>query len=192
MPKRLSGLPAQAMASPDKQADYFLHPFSIRNAFGKFWKIQMEESWRCEKPENKKGYEGWYEQVPTVCGGFIGLFQDKLTVILQFYTPKQRITCRKLAEQFKDTPGVRLDDWFSGYETVLYFPMDLFGQVAEAVGARKKRQGRPLTDAQRIAFAEGRKKGMAALRLGWDSLLSDLPETTERTEQDELRKEVRE
>jgi hypothetical protein len=24
----------------------------------------MEESWGYEKPENKVGYEGWYEQVP--------------------------------------------------------------------------------------------------------------------------------
>ncbi len=60
-------------------------------------------------------------------------------VILQFYTPKQRPTCRKLAEQFKDTPGVRLDDGFDGYETIFFFPVALFEQVAEAVGARKRR-----------------------------------------------------
>ena len=86
----------------------------------------MEESWAHEKPENKSGYEGWYEQVPTACGGFIGLYQDKPTVLLQFYTPSQRLTCRKLAEQFKDTPGVSLDDWFDGYESVLLFPAGAF------------------------------------------------------------------
>ncbi len=86
--------------------------------------------------------------------------------MLQFYTPKQRPTCRKLAEQFKDTPGVRLDDWFDGYETTLFFPLELFEQVAQAVGARKKRQGRPLTEAQRIAFAAGRQKGIAVLKGG--------------------------
>jgi hypothetical protein len=165
MANRLSGMPAQTQG-PDKLSDPFFHPFSLKKAFGKRWKIQMEESWRFETPHNRIGYEGWYEQVPTVCGGFIGLFQDEPTVILQFYTPKQRINCRKLAEQFKDTPGVRLDNWFDGYETVLYFPIELFGQVAEALGARKRRQGRPLTEAQRVAFAEGRKKGMTALKLG--------------------------
>ena len=60
--------------------------------------------------------------MPTACAGFIGLFQDKPTVILQFYSAKQRLNCRKLAEQFKDNPDVRLDDKFDGYETVLCFP----------------------------------------------------------------------
>lgn len=119
--------------------DPFLHPFSLKEALGKRWKIQMEESWQYEKPENKVGYEGWYEQVPTACGGFIGLFQDKPMVVLQFYTPKQRLTCRKLAKQFQGTPGVCLDDGFDGYEAVLYFPPALFDQVGEAVGARKRR-----------------------------------------------------
>jgi hypothetical protein len=173
----MSRMPAKATGGPDKLSDPFLYPFSLKKAFGKRWKIRMEESWQHEKSENKIGFEGWYEQVPTTCGGFIGLFQDKPTVILQFCTAKQRLTCRKLAEQFKDTPGVSLDDWFDSYETILFFPQELFEQVAKAVGARKRRQGRPLTDAQRAAFAEGRKKGMAALQMGRDSLLSDLPET---------------
>ena len=101
-----SNIPANATGGPNKPPDPFLNPFSLKKKFGRRWRIQMEESWAYEKPENKTGYEGWYEQVPTACGGFIGLFQDKPTVILQFYTPKQRPTCRKLAEQFKDTPGV--------------------------------------------------------------------------------------
>ena len=135
----MTSMPAKAMNGPERFSDPFLHPFSLKKAFGKRWKIQREESWAHEKPENKTGYEGWYEQVPTTCGGFIGLFQDKPTVILQFYTFRQRPTCRNLAKQFKDTPGVRLDDGFDGYETVLYFPPELFDQVAEAVGARKRR-----------------------------------------------------
>ncbi len=135
--------------------DPFLHPFSLKKAFGKRWKIKMEESWQHEKAENRIGYEGWYEQVPTACGGFIGLFQDKPTVILQFYTPKQRLTCRKLAEQFKDTPDVRLDDGFDGYDSIFYFPVGLFESVAEAFKARKRRQ---LSEAQKEAMALGREK----------------------------------
>lgn len=176
----MSGMLAKTMSGPDKPVDPFIYPFSypfsLKKVFGKRWKIQMSEEWRYERPENKKGYEVWYEQIPTTCGGFIGLFQDKPVVILQIYTPKQRPTCRKLAEQFKGIPGVRLDDWFSGYESVLYFPVELFEQVAEAVGARKKRQGRPLTEAQRAAFAAGREKGMAALKKMRKSLLSGPPE----------------
>ncbi len=162
-----------------KLPDPFLNPFSLKKKFGKHWRIQREETWTFEKSENKSGFEGWFEQVPTTCGGFIGLFQDKPTVILQFYSAKQRLTCRKLAEQFKDNLDVNLDDKFDGYETVLYFPPALFEQVAEAAGARRKRHGRPLSDAQRAAFAEGRKKGMAALKIGRGTLLSDLPGTPE-------------
>ncbi|MCX5888494.1 MAG: hypothetical protein NTY36_03475 [Deltaproteobacteria bacterium] len=135
--------------------DPFLHPFSLKKTFGKRWKVKMEESWQYEKPENRTGYEGWYEQVPTACGGFIGLFQDKPTLILEFYSPKQRPTCRKLAEQFKDTPGVSLDEWFDVYETVLYFPVELFNLVAVAIGARKRRQ---LSEVQKEAMALGREK----------------------------------
>jgi hypothetical protein len=120
-------------------SDTYKHPFSLKRAFGKRWKIQMGESWQHEKPENKTGFEGWFEQVPTACGGFISLFQDKPTIVLQFYTPKKCPTCRKLAEQFKDAPGVSLDDWLDGYETTLFFPLELFEQVAKTVGARRRR-----------------------------------------------------
>ena len=175
----MNSMPAKAMGGPDKLSNPFFHPFSLKKSFGKRYRIHLAEDWAHEKPENKTGYEGWYEQVPTACGGFIALYQDKPTVLLQFYTPSQRITCRKLAEQFKDTPAVSLDDWFGGYESVLLFPPELFEQVGETVGARKKRQGRPLTDAQRAAFAKGRQMGMAALQHGRNSLLSDPPGTPE-------------
>ena len=146
--------------------------FSLKKRFGLRYRTQLDESWAFETPDNKHGHRGWYEQVPTRCGGFIALYRSQ-PVILQFFTPKQRIVCRRLFEQFKNTPGVRLDDLHDGFETVLYFPLELFEQVAEAVGARKKRQGRPLTEAQRTAFAEGRGKGLAALQQRRTSLLSD-------------------
>jgi hypothetical protein len=135
----MSSMPANATGDIEKISAPFFLPFSLKNKFGKRYRIQMEETWKLETTENRIGFEGWYEQVPTTCGGFIGLFQDKPIVILQFHTLKQRQTCRKIAEQFKDTLGVRLDDRFDGYETVLYFPVELFVQVAEAVGARKRR-----------------------------------------------------
>jgi hypothetical protein len=134
-----SNIPANVTGGPNKPPDPFLNPFSLKKKFGRRWRIQMEDSWAHEKPENRHGYEGWFEKVPTACGGFIGLYQDKPMVILQFYTPKQRPTCRSLAVQFKDTPGVAFDDGFDGYEATFYFPVGLFDQVAEAVGARKRR-----------------------------------------------------
>jgi hypothetical protein len=149
-----------------------MSPFSLKERFGGRYCIRLDESWTVEVAENKRGHAGWYQQVPTRCGGFIALYRSQ-PVILQFFTPKQRIVCRRLFEQFKNTPGVRLDDLHDGFETVLYFPLELFEQVAEAVGARKKRQGRPLTEAQRTAFAEGRGKGLAALQQRRTSLLSD-------------------
>ncbi len=165
------------MAEVTGGADKFSHPFSLKKNFGKGWKVQLEQSWGGETAENRRAYEGWYEQIPCSCGGFIALHQHHPTLILEFFTSKQRITCRKLAEQFKDNPEVHLDDRFDGFETILRFPLELFTVIAEAVGARKRRQGRPLTDVQKIAFAEGRKKGMAALKKGRDSLLSASPET---------------
>jgi hypothetical protein len=134
----MNTLTVKAETSP-LPSDPSLWPFSLKQTFGKRWKVQMDESWQHEKQENKVGFEGWYEQVPTACGGFISLYQDKPEVILQFYTPKQRMVCRRLAAQFKDTPGVHLDDRFDGYETVLFFPVELFSQVAKAVGARSRR-----------------------------------------------------
>jgi len=171
----MSNLAEKTAGGDDQLLDPSFHGFSLREHFGKNWKIQMEESWGSETAEGKGRQKPWYEIVPTSCGGFIGLYQHHPPVILHFFTPKRRLICQRLFEHFKDVPGVRLDDWFDGYEAVLYFPVELFGQVAEAVGARRKRQGRPLTDAQRAAFAEGRKKGMAALKRGRDSLLSGPP-----------------
>ena len=64
-----NNIPANATGGPNKPPDPFLNPFSLKKKFGRRWRIQMEESWAYEKPENRHGYEGWYEQVPTTCGG---------------------------------------------------------------------------------------------------------------------------
>lgn len=150
----MSNLPAKDAGGPDKLSDPFLDPFSLKRNFGRRWKVVMEESWGSETAENKKRQEGWYEIVPTACGGFIGLFQHHPTVILQFFTPKIRPTCRKLFEQFKDIPGVSLDVRFDGHETMLLFPASLFLEVAQAVGARKRRV---LSSEHRAKLAEAGK-----------------------------------
>jgi len=177
----MSTLAEKSANGRDGHLDPFSHPFSLKEHFGKKWKIQMEESFGAETAEVRRGFAGWYETVPTSCGGFIALHQHHPTVILEFFTPKQRITCRKLAEKFKDTSGIYLDDRFDGFEIIFRFPLSLFSVIATAVGARKRRQGRPLTEAQRAAFAQGREKGMAALKKGRNSLLSTPPENPGRT-----------
>jgi hypothetical protein len=116
------------------------------------WKLVFDESWAAETAENKMGEKHWYQQIPCTCGGHISLYALN-PITLKFYTPRQRPTCRKLAAQFKNNPGVSLDDWFDGSESVFYFPVELFEQVAAAVGARKQRQ---LSEAQKEAMARGR------------------------------------
>lgn len=118
------------------------------------WKLVFDESWTVETADNKVGEKYWYQQIPCSCGGHISLYALN-PIVLQFYTPRQRPTCRKLAAQFEDVPGVSLDDWFDGSETVLFFPVALFVQVATAVGARRRRQ---ISEAQKEAMARGRVK----------------------------------
>jgi hypothetical protein len=105
--------------------------------------VVLEESFKHEKPEVRAQDRRWYEQIPTYCGGFIGLYQESPTVILQWYTPSKRKTARKILEAFPDKE-LRLDDHFDGHEAVLYFRPEILKEVCEMAGARKKRQGENL------------------------------------------------
>jgi hypothetical protein len=133
---------------------------------------QLEESYRHERPEVRTADRRWYEQIPTYCSGFISLYQETPTVIFQFYTPSARKLCRKVLEWFPDK-GLWVDDWFDGWEAVIYFPPEILLEVCQMAGARRRRQGRPLTEDQKAAFDVGRKRGLAALHRGGKSLLSE-------------------
>lgn len=128
----MSPLAEQAANGPDEHHE----PFSLKKAFGKRYRILMEESF--ETAEHKKGQEAWYEQILCL-NGHIMLFTESPEIILEYYTPTARPTAVKIYEKFKGVPGVRLDKHFSGSECLLYFPVHLLGEVAELAGARRRR-----------------------------------------------------
>ncbi|MFH1595865.1 MAG: hypothetical protein ABIG94_05790 [Pseudomonadota bacterium] len=123
---------------------------------GHGYKVVLEESFKHEKPEVRARERRWFEQIPTYCGGFIGLYRESSTVELQWYTPSKRKTARKILDSFPDK-GLRLDDHFDGHEAVLYFPPEILREVCEMAGARKKRQGRPLTPEEKAKLVEAGK-----------------------------------
>lgn len=116
----------------------------------------LEESFKHEKPEVRAQDRRWYEQIPTYCGGFIGLYQESPTVELQWYTSNKRKTARKILDAFPDKE-LRLDDHFDGHEAGLYFPPEILKEVCQMAGARKKRQGRPLTPEEKAKLVEAGK-----------------------------------
>jgi len=126
--------------------------------------VVLEESIKHEKPEVRAQDRRWYEQIPTYCAGFIGLYLESPMVILQWYTPSKRKTARKILDAFPDK-GLRLDDYFDGHEAVLYFPPEILKEVCEMAGARKKRQGRKLTEEEKERLAERGRRALQNYRL---------------------------
>jgi hypothetical protein len=129
------------------------------------------KSFHYEKAEVRGPDRRWYERISLSCCGFICLYQEHPTLLLKLYTPKARKIVCAVFERFKDTPGVELDNDFSGWEAELIFPPELLMEVCERAGARKKRRGRSLTNKQREAFWEGRQKGLAVLQKRKEILL---------------------
>ena len=124
----------------------------------------LDESFKCEKPEVRAQERRWYEQIPTYCGGFIGFYQESPQVVLQWYTPKKRKTASKILDNFPDH-ALRLDDHCDGHEAVLYFPPEILKDVCEMAGARKKRQGRKLTEEEKERLAERGRRALQNYRL---------------------------
>jgi hypothetical protein len=135
---------------------------SVRKLAANRFKVQLEESWKHEKPEVREPDKRWYEQIPCRCGGHIMLYgEDPPT--LKFYTPSKRKVCRELyrAAIEDGNGGWRIDTCFSGDETVLYFPASKLQEVALLVGAYKRRQVSEETKARLRAQGEAHrwKKG---------------------------------
>lgn len=123
------------------------------------YRIVLEESWQHERPEVRNPDRIWYEQIPCQGGAFIGLYSLN-PLVLHLYTPRVK-NAKKVWEAIKDVPGTRADFHFDG-EAVLYFPLEAVRQVAELAGARRKRR---LAESLKVKFAEGRKKGMEAIKI---------------------------
>jgi len=93
----------------------------------KGYRIVLEESFAHEKMEGKTQDKRWYEQI--LCAfGHIMLYAESPEFILEYYTATARPTATKIYEKFKNVPGVKLDNHFSGYESVLYFPAHLLDE----------------------------------------------------------------
>lgn len=134
------------------------------------YRVVLEESWYHERSEVRSPDRRWYEQIPCKGGAFIGLYSENPTT-LHLYTPRVG-NAKNIWKEIGNKPSCRADFHLDG-EVMLYFSPRLLDVVAELAGARRKRQGKPLTEVQKTAFVEGRKKGMTALKKRRDSLLSE-------------------
>ena len=102
----------------------------------------MDEAWKHERPEVRNPDRRWYEQIPCRAGGFIYLYSEDPPMVGLYST--QVKSARAIMSKI---PGLRAE-WLDE-EAVIYFPPDALNQVAEMAGARKKRQGRKLTAAEK-------------------------------------------
>lgn len=162
----MSSIPDKAKGGVNKPSDPLLHPFSLKSAFGKRYRILMEGSWQHETAENKKGYEGWYEIIP--CQGFkkpteqegpfISLYSEDPPT-LQLHTHRVQ-NAKRIWNEIKKHSGTRADFQMDG-EVSLFFPPSCLEIVATLAGARKKRI---LTEEQRAALIEVGKAGRDALK----------------------------
>jgi hypothetical protein len=114
---------------------------SLSHLAGNRYKIVLEESWHHERPEVRRTNRRWYEMIPCRHDGFIMLYAEKPTIVLQFYTTRVK-NARHIWKEIKSHPGCKADFHFDG-EAVLYFPLELIHQVAEKAGAKVKRRLSP-------------------------------------------------
>ncbi len=119
------------------------------------YRLALDEAWQYERPEVRNPDRRWYEQMPCRGGAFIFLDAEDPTPVLQLYTPMVK-SARVILNHIKHIPGVTADFHYDG-EAVIYFPPEVLDQVAAMAGARKKRQGRKLTPAEKSNLLEAGK-----------------------------------
>lgn len=116
------------------------------------YRIALDEAWKYERPEVRNPDRRWYEQIPCRGGGFIYLESEDPTPVLKLYTPMVK-SARAIFNKIKHIPGVTADFHYDG-EAMILFPPEVLNQVAELAGARKKRQGRRLSAAEKSQLVE--------------------------------------
>jgi hypothetical protein len=113
---------------------YSLHAWARANSF----KTALEETYFFEQDRDTQ--RPWFEQIPTACGGFIGVFRLNPPVVLQYFTSKARPTAKKLLAALDGHPEVRHDFHSDGSEATVYFPAALLTpELANLIRARKRR-----------------------------------------------------
>jgi len=136
---------------------------------GNLYRLVLEESWQCEKPEVREPDRRWYERIPCKGEAFIYLYCETGEncslgsagclygsclpgqIILKLWTPRVK-NARFIV---KEVPGC-LAEWLDG-EAVVYFSLELVHKVADHAEARTRKR---LSPEARLKAAE---RGKAAL-----------------------------
>jgi len=113
------------------------------------FKIGLDPAFVAELPQYKKGELHWYEWILCENGGFIYLYdaENRIGKIWTTSSRAERILAAGVGAKLYTTSDERLSH-------VLQFPLDNIIQVCELAGARRARQGRPMTDEQKEAARE--------------------------------------
>jgi hypothetical protein len=145
---------------------------SLADLIGGSYRIALEESWYHERPEMRIPNRRWYEQIPCRGGGFISLYSETPTVILQLYSPRVK-KARLIFEQIKQIPGCVADFHMDG-EAVIYFPAEIVHKVAGLAFARKRRH---LSQEHKEKLTRAGVNALAEYRLSAKNLNSTDEET---------------
>jgi hypothetical protein len=134
-------------------------PFTIAKLTGYRYKMGLDPAFIFEQPQYKKGQLHWYEWILCENGGIIYLY-DEVGKSFSLVTTTQMAA--KVLAGVKETELALETDERLGKG--IRFPVSVLEQVCELAGARIARRGRPLTPEQTASFADGRKKGMEAMK----------------------------
>jgi hypothetical protein len=108
------------------------------------FKIGLDPAFVEELPQYKKGQLHWYEWIICENGGFISLYNDKNHIGKLWTTPQMG---EKVLAEVKEAKLYLTSDERLAW--VVHFPLDKIVKVCEVAGARRARQGRPMTDEQK-------------------------------------------
>ena len=122
-----------------------IQPNSLQALVGKKYRIELDESYKHETPENRKADRIWLEQIPCASRGIIYL-KSLNPVTLALHTTTRR--AKNIVEQVEGCEVQYLDG-----EAMVFFQSKLFSEVAPLAGARVKRT-RTMTDEQKAKLVE--------------------------------------
>ncbi|MGA9754731.1 MAG: hypothetical protein WBV23_06280 [Desulfobaccales bacterium] len=134
-------------------------PFTIAKLTRYRYHMGLDPAFVCEQPQFKKGQLHWYEWIICENGGVIHLY-DEAEKSFALLTTTQ--TAAKVQAGVREAKQALETDERLGKE--IRFPAAVLEQVCELAGARIARRGRPLSPEQMASFAEGRKRGMEAMK----------------------------
>jgi hypothetical protein len=117
---------------------------NLKERFGRRYRVQYEESFYAERGERARADDPWLQIIPCQRGHLYPWGPSTMAAATSTRGP----TAHRLAAM----PYTTIHQDGSDGITVL-FPVAKLPEVAGIMGARRRRQPRPLTDAQRAALA---------------------------------------